>query len=294
MALAPVIYNREKWISENEKYFLPPVCNKMMHQDGQMKVFFVGGPNQRKDYHIEEGEELFYMVKGDMCLKVIEHGKHRDVPIKEGEIFLLPGRVAHSPQRQENTIGLVIERERAESEKDGLRYFQEKDGVPTTDSLYEEWFHCTDLGTQLAPVIKRYFASEQFKTGKPIPGTIPENPPVVLDDKISLQNPFNFHSWIERNRSEINQKGFIQLFGDTYQFQVRVYGQGENTDQCEHAETWIWQIEGESSVTVGDALYTLKENDTMLIRAGQTYTSKRSENSIALICFQDPAKKKAQ
>jgi 3-hydroxyanthranilate 3,4-dioxygenase len=31
------------------------------HNDGQMKSFYVGGPNQRKDYHIEEGEEVKYL-----------------------------------------------------------------------------------------------------------------------------------------------------------------------------------------------------------------------------------------
>ncbi|CAG2180001.1 unnamed protein product [Oppiella nova] len=72
----------------------------------QLKVFFVGGPNQRKDYHIEEGEELFYMIKGDMCLKVIEKGKPKDVIIKEGQVFLLAAKIPHSPQRFTNTIGL--------------------------------------------------------------------------------------------------------------------------------------------------------------------------------------------
>jgi 3-hydroxyanthranilate 3,4-dioxygenase len=37
------------------------------------------------------------------------------------QLFLLPGRIAHSPQRKADTIGLVIERERSDDEKDGLR-----------------------------------------------------------------------------------------------------------------------------------------------------------------------------
>ena len=91
--------NTEKWIKENEKYFLPPVCNKMMHND-QLKVFFVGGPNQRKDFHLEEGEELFYMRKGDMSLPILTQGGFRTVHIRQGDVFLLPGRIPHSPQRE--------------------------------------------------------------------------------------------------------------------------------------------------------------------------------------------------
>ncbi|XP_069110360.1 3-hydroxyanthranilate 3,4-dioxygenase-like, partial [Argopecten irradians] len=152
-----------------------------------------------KEDHIcgrRKGDSLFYMIKGDMCLKVVENNTHRDVVIKEGEvyithrdavikegevyithrdvvikegeIFLLPCRVAHSPQRQVDTIGMVIERDRAQNEKDGLRYYIEEDGKPTLKSLYEEWFHCEDLGSQLGPIIKRYFASDQHKTGRPV------------------------------------------------------------------------------------------------------------------------------
>lgn len=95
--------------------------------EGQLKVMFIGGPNVRKDYHLEEGEEIFYQVKGDMVLKIVEKGVHKDIPIKEGEvcvhcpctfgkfmkqfivkqIFVLPCRIPHSPQRFENTVGLV-------------------------------------------------------------------------------------------------------------------------------------------------------------------------------------------
>ncbi|KAL5009188.1 hypothetical protein ScPMuIL_014769 [Solemya velum] len=288
----PVHYNIDEWIKSNEQYFLPPVCNKMMHNDGQMKSFYVGGPNQRKDYHIEDGEELFYMVKGDMCLKVVEHGKHRDVIIKEGEIFLLPAKIAHSPQRQADTIGFVIERERDESELDGLRYFVElEDGKATLDSLYEEWFHCTDLGTQLAPVIKRFFASEQYRTGKPLPGSIPEHPPIILDSKTTLKAPFNLHHWLAENRSSLDDKGCLNLFGEGQQFQVDVYGKGENTGKSDVAEILIWQLEGETSVIIDNKEFDLCQNDSLLIRVGQEYTARRKVGSVALICYQDPTRK---
>lgn len=57
-----------------------------------------------------------------MVLEIIQHGKHFSVPIKEGEIFILPGGFPHSPQRTEGTIGLVIERQRHLHELDGLRW----------------------------------------------------------------------------------------------------------------------------------------------------------------------------
>uniref|UniRef100_A0A672VBJ7 3-hydroxyanthranilate 3,4-dioxygenase n=1 Tax=Strigops habroptila TaxID=2489341 RepID=A0A672VBJ7_STRHB len=52
-----LLVNVRKWIEDNKSAFLPPVCNKLMHRH-QLSVMFVGGPNERKDYHIEEGEEL--------------------------------------------------------------------------------------------------------------------------------------------------------------------------------------------------------------------------------------------
>ncbi|XP_060079501.1 3-hydroxyanthranilate 3,4-dioxygenase-like [Ylistrum balloti] len=286
---APVHYNTDKWIEENQKFFLPPVCNKMMHNEGQMKLFYVGGPNQRKDYHIEEGEELFYMIKGDMCLKVVEHNKHRDIHIKEGQIFLLPSRVAHSPQRQSDTIGMVIERERDQKEMDGLRYYIEKDGASTLESLYEEWFHCEDLGVQLAPIIKKYFASEEFKTGRPT-GTIPD-PPFNLDATVELEEPFSLKDWIDRNREELDGKGMVNMFGKDRQFEVNVYGKGENTGKCDNAEIFIWQLEGNSTANVDGKEFHLTCNDSLLVPIGKSYTSKRGTGSVALICFQDPTRK---
>lgn len=111
--------------------------------------------------------QFFFMIKGDMCLKVIEGGKHRDVVIREGHSFLLPARVPHSPQRYADTVGLVVERERLLSEMDGLRFYT---GTSSTEVLFERWFHCDDLGTQLTPIIMEFFDSIEHKTDQPGPG----------------------------------------------------------------------------------------------------------------------------
>lgn len=41
----------------------PPVANRLLYKDA-IKVMVVGGPNQRTDYHLQRGEELFWQLKG--------------------------------------------------------------------------------------------------------------------------------------------------------------------------------------------------------------------------------------
>ncbi len=92
-------FNFQKWIPENQHLLKPPVGNKKVFEDGQMTVQVVGGPNERVDFHDDPVEEFFYQLKGDMVLKVWEDGRIFDVPICEGDVFLLPAHVPHSPQR---------------------------------------------------------------------------------------------------------------------------------------------------------------------------------------------------
>jgi len=117
----------------------------------------VGGPNARKDYHYNETEEFFYQIEGDITLKIMEDGQPVDIPIKEGDIFLLPPKVPHSPQRPENTVGLVMELYRKHNEKDGFMWFCENCG----DKLYEEYFTLEDIVTQLPPIMNRFYESEE-------------------------------------------------------------------------------------------------------------------------------------
>lgn len=157
MLSAPI--NFKKWIEEHRENLKPPVCNKVIWQEGDFICMVIGGPNQRTDYHYDEGPEFFYQIEGDMVLKVMEEGKPKDIPIREGEIFLLPPRIPHSPQRIENTVGLVIERKRLAHEQDGLMWFCEK----CNHKLYEERFHLVDIETQLPPVFQRFYGSEAHR-----------------------------------------------------------------------------------------------------------------------------------
>jgi 3-hydroxyanthranilate 3,4-dioxygenase len=115
-------FNFQKWIDENKHLLQPPVGNKKVFEDGEMTVQVVGGPNQRTDYHDDPVEEFFYQLKGDMVLKVCDQDQFYDVPIREGEVFLLPPHMPHSPQRPAGSIGLVVEAARPNA-LDGFNWY---------------------------------------------------------------------------------------------------------------------------------------------------------------------------
>lgn len=167
-------FNFKKWIDENRHLLKPPVNNKVVYKDAEFIVMVVGGPNSRKDYHYNESEEFFYQLEGDVIVQIQENGKAIEVPIKEGEIFLLPPRVPHNPRRFKNTIGLVMERKRREGEKDGLMWFCEK----CNEKLYDEYFTLTDITNQFQAVFEKFYKSENLRTCKNC-GHVMEPPPVI-------------------------------------------------------------------------------------------------------------------
>ena len=147
--------NFKKWIDEHRHLLKPPVGNKQVWKNGEYIVMVVGGPNNRKDYHYNETPEFFYQLEGDMVLKIIdEKGKQIDVEINEGDIYLLPGKVPHSPQRKENTVGLVIEYPRSKNMMDALEWYCENCG----NQLYREEFSVENIETDMQKIFETFYS----------------------------------------------------------------------------------------------------------------------------------------
>ncbi len=147
--------NFKQWIDEHRDQLKPPVGLIPVWKDRQFMVSVVGGPNVRKDYHINPTEEFFYQLEGDITLKIIEEGQRRDLHVREGEIFLLPPLVPHSPQRPANSVGLLIEHERPVGQNDRVRFYC--DGCDHI--IFEESVYMTDLAL-LKPILESFWADD--------------------------------------------------------------------------------------------------------------------------------------
>lgn len=250
------------FIEEHQASLHPPVCNKMVFNMGKLRIMIIGGPNQRKDYHLNQGEEIFYQLKGHMCVKVMECGAPKDVVIQEGEFFVLPGKIAHSPQRFENTLGIVVERDRPDDELDGLRYYTDESNQTV---LWQRFFHVTDLGTQLVPLIKEFFSSEEYKTRVPA-DDMPKNA-WELDSTTLLPQPF----LLEPRFAELSGGNPVRLANK--EFVVDLVGGHTKTPPLPiETEVWVWLLNGDGKVIVnGDEAHPMtRGGDTVLLSGGLT------------------------
>lgn len=157
--MTPKPINFQRWIDEHRELLNPPVCNQLVWQDTDFIVQVVGGGNRRLDFHDDPCEEFFYQLKGDMFLRTMEDGRPGELWIREGEIFLLPPHMRHSPQRpQPDSIGLVIERQRPAGMLDGFEWYCQQCNalvhrievqlgniVDDLPKLYEDFFQSPEL-----------------------------------------------------------------------------------------------------------------------------------------------------
>lgn len=174
-------FNFKAWIDEHRHLLKPPVGNKMVYEDADLMVTVVGGPNKRTDYHDDPVEEFFYQLEGDMVLKLYDGEEFYDVPIREGEVFLLPPHVRHSPQRpQEGSVGLVIEPKRPEGAADAIEWYCFNCGT----LVHRAELMLKSIVDDLPPVYQAFYASDEARTcgscGEVHPGKEPPEGWVTL------------------------------------------------------------------------------------------------------------------
>ena len=155
-------FNLNHWIDENRDQLKPPVGNKNLYIDsGDYIVMVVAGPNARKDYHYNETEELFYQLEGEITVYVQDNGEKKAMKLQAGDMFLLPAKTPHSPVRNENSIGLVVERKRIGRDiPDGLMWFCDN----CNHKLYEVFFELEDIETDFLKHFEHFYNSKKLRT----------------------------------------------------------------------------------------------------------------------------------
>jgi 3-hydroxyanthranilate 3,4-dioxygenase len=156
-------FNLNRWVEENKHLLVPPVANKNLYVDsGDYIVMIVGGPNARKDYHYNEGEELFYQLEGNIQVAIQTINGKEVMELGPGDMFLLPAKVPHSPIRTEGSIGLVVERKRAidQNMQDGLLWFCDQ----CNEKLYEVYFPLHNIEKDFLQHFEHFYGSEELRT----------------------------------------------------------------------------------------------------------------------------------
>ena len=173
-------FNFRAWIDDNRDLLKPPVGNRHLFDEKTgMVVMIIGGPNQRVDFHDDPVEEFFYQLEGDIVLKIAEDGAVYDVPIRKGDVFLLPPHVRHSPQRPAGSVGLVVEGARVPGMLDGFEWYCFACG----ECVHRVELEIKDIVKDLPPLFKTFQESTERRTCRKCGAVHPgkEPPPGWVD-----------------------------------------------------------------------------------------------------------------
>ncbi len=164
-------FNLQQWIEANRAAFSGPVANKEVFPESEFIFQIIRGPNARNDFHVDPGDEIFYQLKGDIRVDVMENGRRKQNLVREGDVLLVPARVPHSPLRPAGSWGLVVERKRRPDELDGILWFCERCDA----KLFERQFPCTNIETEIRSAIDEFYSRAEHRTCKSC-GAVLEKP----------------------------------------------------------------------------------------------------------------------
>ena len=154
--------NLKKWVEQHRHEMVPPVSNKYLYDGEDFFVMLINGPNARNDFHQTNSEEFFHQLQGDIVVRIVEDGKIKDVPVREGETFFVPGNVPHSPTRPPNTLGLVVERRRPPGELEHLQFY-----CDNCHALVEDIeFDCKDIVVHFRQAMEDFWGDARRSTCK--------------------------------------------------------------------------------------------------------------------------------
>jgi len=154
-------FNLRSWIEDHQYLLQPPVGAEVLWNDSELQVIIIGGPNARRDFHVDPSDEFFFQLKGTMVLEYMDsEGNRQRQPIREGEVFLLPANTPHSPQRPANTVGLVVERLRRPGEPEAYEWYCEN----CNNRLYRIERQDSDLLKDLGAALKAFHANSELRT----------------------------------------------------------------------------------------------------------------------------------
>jgi 3-hydroxyanthranilate 3,4-dioxygenase len=157
-------FNLKRWIDDHRDLLKPPIGAEVIWKDSEFMVMIIGGPNARRDFHIDPRDEFFYQLEGDMVLEYIDGGGRRQrAAIREGDVLLLPANTPHSPQRPANTVGLVVEPVRGPGEPESYAWYCERCDA----RLYAVARGEGDILVDLRRAAERFNASDALRTCRP-------------------------------------------------------------------------------------------------------------------------------
>ncbi|HEY1371209.1 MAG TPA: 3-hydroxyanthranilate 3,4-dioxygenase [Candidatus Binatia bacterium] len=150
-------FNLKQWIDENRGSWGQ---RRVIWEDSDFIAFVTRGPNSRKDFHVNPGDEIFYQLEGELNLHYMQGKQHEVALLKTGDMFLMPGATPHSPRRGDGSWTFVVERKRRPEEKDIFVWFCEGCG----EKLYDMTVRFDDPSDAVKTATDRIRSDAKLRT----------------------------------------------------------------------------------------------------------------------------------
>lgn len=176
--------NIGRWLEEHRHHLKPPYASRRVWEDRDTIVTVVAGPCNRKDFHVNPTEELVYQLEGAASVRLVDAQRQsRVVPVRAGELFLIPAGVPHAITLPADGVAVLIERRRPAGEDDQVCFYCDRCG----ETVYEETFD-VDAADRIRLIVEEFWSDATMRTcvhcGEVIqPSTVAGASVIPLDDR---------------------------------------------------------------------------------------------------------------